>query len=229
LSLIKKAMIFGTSYVETQEQRYIFSLWLDLVTRLNPETPILIVDSASPALPDTGCAEVLQLGNNIGHLGKTGRDGWGRAFCAGLQRAIDDGYRHVVHIETDLLFARPVKETLQKMETHGGIKITAAMANPYQFIETGLLFMSVRYMKWLKFIEKYDWETVTPDMLPEVRTANIMGTALFALPLRGLRNDLGQLTPARMPTMFPYGIDWVTHADAATCREFCRVNDGGRG
>ena len=80
---------------------------------------MLVVDSASPDMPSIEGLEVLQLGDNIGHLKLTGRDGWGRAFCAGLQRAIDGRYDWAVHIETDLLFARPVADVIGKMGSVG--------------------------------------------------------------------------------------------------------------
>lgn len=216
-------LIFGTSYVETQEQRYVFGLWLDLVTRLNPQCDILVVDSASPNLPETPGAEVMQLGDNIGHLTKTGRDGWGRAFCAGLRYAVEEGYRNVVHIETDMLFARPVVDTFAKMNTNG-VKIAAPPALPYQFIETGLLFIAVNHIRFRNLIDRYDWEANGPGTIPEVKIAGMTDKHLFMLPFRGMRNDLGQLTAARMATMFPYGMDWVTHADPATYREFIRLN-----
>ncbi len=218
-----KTLIFGTAYVATQEQRYAFTLWRDLVTKLNPATDILVVDSASPALPDTGPIKVLQLGDNIGHLGTTGRDGWGRAFCAGLRYATEAGYDRAVHIETDLLLARPVAPIIAKMEAVG-VRIAAPMANPHQFIETALMFMDVQHMFESKFIEAYDWEQVTPGIFPENRIWQIMEQTLFGLPMRGLRNDLGQLTPKTMARMFPLGMDWLTHADPATLRAFMGVN-----
>jgi len=216
-------LIFGTAYIATQEQRYVLTLWRDLVTKLNPATDILVVDSASPALPDVGSIKVLQLGDNIGHLGTTGRDGWGRAFCAGLQHAISAGYRYAAHIETDLLFARPVSEIIAKME-NANVRIAAPMAYPHQFIETALMFMDVRYIAETGFTEAYDWERMTPGIYPENKVLQITEPALFALPLRGLRNDFGQLSPKTMARMFPLGIDWLTHADPATLRAFMEVN-----
>src|SRR5512146_1735288 len=97
-----KILIFGTSYVAGQHSRYLFGLWRDLVRRLNPGTDVLVVDSASPDMPPVDGMTVLALEGNIGHLSKTGRDGWGRAFSAGLRHAVECQYDYVVHIETDL-------------------------------------------------------------------------------------------------------------------------------
>lgn len=218
-----KTLVFGTSYVEGQPARYLFTQWLSLVTTLNPAADILVVDSASPDLPDTPGAQVLQLGDNIGHHTRTGRDGWGRAFCAGLQAAMDGGYDWVVHIETDLLFSQPVAPTLDKM-ARSGVKIAAPMAYPHQFMETALLFASVPYVREHGVIGLYDWETVGPAEWPENRLLAAVEGEFFALPFRGLRNDLRHVTPRNLRTVFSGGLDWITHAEPAVCREFLRVN-----
>jgi hypothetical protein len=221
--MISRVLLFGTSYCEGQPARHLFTQWLDLVTKLNLDADILVVDSASPDLPDTGRARVLQLGDNIGHLTKTGRDGWGRAFCAGLQAAVDGGYRWAVHIETDLLFSRPVAPTLDKM-SRSGVRVAAAVAHPWQWLESALVFADIGYVENTNLIERYDWENVTPTDFPEVRLERLTKREVFALPFRGYRNDLGAVTVQNMRKFFPTGIDWITHADAAVCREFLRVN-----
>ena len=129
-------LIFGTSYVQGQHARYEITLWRDLVTKLNPDADFLVIDSASPDLPPLPGVEVQQLGDNIGHLSRGGRDGWGRAFVAGLTAAYD----WVVHIETDLLFARPVASIIKKLERYG-VGAACPVALPYAFIETGLMFL----------------------------------------------------------------------------------------
>jgi hypothetical protein len=218
-----RVLIFGTSYCEGQPARYLFGQWLDLVTRLNPDADILVVDSASPDLPDTGRAQVLQLGDNIGHLTKTGRDGWGRAFCAGLQRAVEGGYDWVVHVETDLLLARPAAPTLDRM-ARSGVKVAAPMAYPHQFIETALMFIAVPFIREADLIRRYDWQSLKPDDWPEVKLERLVREDLFTLPLRGLRNDLRQITARNMRVVYPNGIDWITHAEPGVCREFLKVN-----
>ena len=218
----RRVLIFGTSYVSGQPARYIFGQWRDLVTRLNPDADTLAVDSASPDLPDAGRVRVLQLGDNIGHLGKTGRDGWGRAFCAGLQAALDGGYDHVVHIETDLLFRNPVTSTLEKM-ARSGVKIAAPVAHPYLFMETALMFASVAYIRETDLIRRYDWENIRPPELPEARLEGLTSPDLFLLPLKGCRNDMGEVAAHKVPEW----MDWITHADPGVCRGFLKVNGYG--
>jgi hypothetical protein len=214
-------LIFGTSYVGDQHSRYVFGLWRELVLRLNPGTDVLVVDSASPYLPSTEGCELIQLGNNIGHLSRGGRDGWGRAFCAGIQYALDRDYEWVVHVETDLLFARPVADTLRKM-TDSSVDAACPMAYPHPFAETALMFLRVPMLAYDRFVQRYDWENSPVTPLPEARCEEILGDALFYLPLKGHRNDLNQVTAKNMPRL-----DWLTHCtDPALYREFLRVNNG---
>jgi hypothetical protein len=214
-----RTLVFGTSYVSGQPSRYLFTQWLDLVTKLNPGADILVVDSASPDLPETGRANVLQLGDNIGHLNKTGRDGWGRAFCAGLNHAVHGGYDWVVHIETDLLFRNSVTPTVGKM-SRSGVKIAAPVAHPYLFMETALMFLSVSYIRDSDLVARYDWESVRQPELPEARLEGLVSDDLFLLPLKGLRNDMTEVGVKG----FPAWLDWITHAEPGVFREFIRVN-----
>ena len=142
-----KTLIFSTSYCHDQASRYLVNLWAGLTRGLNPDTDILLIDSASPCLPDLSDSgvKVWSFPDNIGHFGKTGKDGWGRAFCKGLSEAIDGGYEQAVFIESDLLFSRPVAGFLEKMDRMG-IPFACPMAAPYQFLETGLMFMDVKAM-----------------------------------------------------------------------------------
>lgn len=224
-----RALIFGTSYVDTQEKRYLFGEWCKLIRRMNPAADIIVVDSASPSL-DVPIARanriaILTLGDNIGHLAGGGQDGWGRAFARGLFHGVEGGYDHIVHIECDVLFAQPVDTVLRKM-LEWGVPAAAPMAAPYQFIETGLIFLSTAYLAKTNFIQRYDWENAPRHPMPETRVVDILGSGLFALPLRGLRNDIGGVTASNISKLFPDGIDWITHAEPAIVRRFLEMNDG---
>lgn len=217
-----KVLIFGTSYVEGQHSRYLFGLWRDLVRKLNPGIDVLVVDSASPDLPHTGDFAVSQLGDNIGHLMKTGRDGWGRAFCEGLQRAIDEDYAYAAFIECDVLLAKPVMPIIDRM-MNNNVKFCCPMASPYSMIATEIMVMDLDVM-W-DFIEKYDWENSPVMPYAETRIQEILGYYLWCLPWTGCRNDLGHITAQNMQQKFPAGIDWITHCeDVAVYREFLRLN-----
>jgi hypothetical protein len=137
--------------------------------------------------------------------------------------AIEGGYDYAAHVETDLLFAQPVAVTIEKMHRNS-VRIAAPMAAPYQFIETGLLFVNCDYAREIELVERYDWANVPRSPLPEERVAALTDPCLFALPLRGCRNDLDILNSHSLPRLFPNGMDWITHADPATLRAFLEVN-----
>ena len=108
-----------------------------------------------------------------------------------------------------------------------GVKVAAPVAHPWQWLETALWFTDVGYVRDAELVARYDWENVTPTDFPEVRLERLIEGDVFALPFRGYRNDLGAVTAQNMRKFFPTGIDWITHADPAVCREFLRVNGHG--
>lgn len=226
--MANRTLIFGTSYVHGAAAAEVFRMWSIITRELNPASDILIVDSNSPTpfkpCPDTGFS-LMRMADNIGHLSRGGLDGWGRAFSAGLQHAIDREYDYVAHIECDLLFARPVAEVIAKMVA-SGVRAAAPMAMPYQFIETALCFFSVPYLREVDLITRYDWEHPPANgLLPEQRIAAICDDALFALPLRGFRNDMG-VSANQLPRVFQTGIDWITHAELPVLRKFTEMQGG---
>ena len=209
-----RQLIFSTSYCHDQASRYLVSLWAGLTRRLNPDADIILIDSASPCLPDLSDLDinVWSFPDNIGHLGKTGKDGWGRAFCKGLSDAIALDYSQAVFIESDLLFANPIGPTLEKM-WRMDVPFACPMAAPYQFIETGLMFMDVKAMDRHALIENYNWEKPVANEPPERRIENILSPWLFTLPFRGCRNDYGYATAKNFDEAFPFGCDYITHCD----------------
>lgn len=218
-------LIVGTSYVHGAAALEVFEIWRALVMRLNPTADLLVIDSASPmSLLGSPGMDVVRLPDNIGHLFRGGRDGWGRAFSVGVQNAIDMGYDWLVNLDCDLFLARPVEEIIEKM-ARSGVKCAAPMAIPYQFTETACSFWSVAYLKEIDLVGKYDWDN-PPDsgLLPEQRIDHICAGEMFALPLKGFRNDM-RITAEQLPRMFPHGIDWIHHAELPVLRAFVAMND----
>lgn len=221
-----RILIVGTSYIHGAVAAETFRLWANLIAKLNPGTDVLIVDSASPDLPNDTALErsatCMQLGDNIGHMSLNGKDGWGRAFSAGVRYAIEKEYDWLVNIDCDLLFARPVAEVIGKMREFG-VRAAAPMAIPYNFTETALSFWSVDYLRETDLIGKYDWEHPRYDVIPEQRIDMICADTMFALPLRGFRND-AKATADQLPRIFATGIDWIHHAELPVLKAFIRMN-----
>lgn len=209
----------GTSYLKDATDLWVFKQWLAIHRTLNKHADLIVVDSASPVPLEAadfpwGDNETLhQLGDNIGHLGKTGRDGWGRAFSQGVTMA-ETATDWVVFVETDLLLARPVEQMIGRMEL-GAVEMCCPWALPYPFVETALMFFDAHWLRAHELIRRYDWEN--GRTLPEKRIEDIAGEDLWIAPLRGLRMDVREQA-------LPQPLDWVTHATVAQYRQFLRQN-----
>ncbi len=218
-----RTLILGTSFVGPSAQGYtlrMVELWAKLLRHLNPDIDALVIDSASPTNPTDILAkhdiECFRFDDNIGHLnGLHGRDGWGRAFCAGIEIAIQRNYDALVYMDTDIILAEPVGPIVDKLRRHA-IKVAMPLASPYMFAENGLAFYDVAYLAESRFVERYDWlsrtaEKQTPLTIPEVECERLLRDEFFLLPLRGWRDDRNQLTVNNIATAMPYGLDWLTH------------------
>jgi hypothetical protein len=211
---VARVLIFGTSYIKNETDLWIVRQWVRLNRTLNPEADLLIVDSDSP-VPPPADVPLLQFGNNIGHQMRGGGDGWGRAFCAGLGQAWR--YDWIVHMETDLLFVRPVRLTLDRMRARG-VRVTAPWAWPYMFPETGLMLMDAAWVRETRLAERYDRSST---LVPELQIEQLLGDEWFVAPLRGARDDDAEMD---LYTSF-YGYpDWLTHASIEKFQAFLAVN-----
>jgi len=219
-------LILGTCYVADDAMRHVVTMWCGLVNRLNYGTDVLLVDSASPIspvdfTPTSYFMDYLVLGNNVGHLSRGGKDGWGRAICKGIEYAIANDYTYLAYIDADILFSRPVQKIIDKM-VRCGVKIAAPMEPQYLFVENGLFFAEVAYLRDSEFVKRYDWENPPRDgRLPERRFEDLVSDELFTLPLRGLRNDYGRITRDNVGM----SRDWITHCtDLGVYDAFLKVN-----
>lgn len=227
-----KTLIFGTSYVGNFARREVVSLWAQLTRRLNPDTDILLIDSASPvdfsAITKENDINVFRFDDNLGHFNITGKDGWGRAFAKGVTYAIEAKYDYVVALDSDLLFVKSVGPIINKMH-ECGVKVAMPMAYPYAFTETALFFASVPYLHNVNFVAKYDWEHPPPqtkETIPERRVERIFGDDLFCLFLRGYRNHSNSATWQNFEERtFAYGGEWYHGgADIGLYHRFLRMN-----
>jgi hypothetical protein len=228
-----KPLLFGTCYVADEVMRDLVITWSRLNRKLNPGLDIMLIDSASPfdprhflptKAPQHANVIVKRFDDNIGHLSRGGGDGWGRAFSRGIELAIYLGYSHIAYIDADMLFARPVMPILQKME-RVGVKIACPFDQHYGFVENGITFADVEYLRQIDFIKKYDWKhspkPTTHEALPERRFAKIVEDELFTLPLVGMRNDFDLLTLENIVI----ARDYITHcADPRLYDRFLELN-----
>jgi predicted SAM-dependent methyltransferase len=208
-----RVLVFGTTYVDSADRAKLTKLWADVHGALNPQCDFMLVDSASPMLPDVGDGvSIVQLGDNIGHLSRGGRDGWGRAFCRGLQEAVSGGYDYVAHIEGDSLFRLPILPLARCMGAENNdvisVPVRGMLRDHDTWVETGLMIFSVDYLKRSNFIEAYDWPNRQEHPTPEVVIKSLLGERLTLMPWRALRGDKNQITSDNILML---GLDWVTH------------------
>jgi hypothetical protein len=227
----KRTLIFATVYVDCEDRRKLTDQWLTLHTRLNQDyCDFLLVDSASPVQPicgekwqfiryEKGMSRPLMLydfGDNVGHLSRGGRDGWGRAFCWGLQAAIDGGYDYAVHIEGDSLFRLGVGPIIEEMRLTGGkclstpvVGMRSGPQGARDWVETGLMMFETKYLRESDFIRRYDWQRRGVRPTPEVVIYRLLGQDLRMMPWRTLRNDKNH--GVNHQNVVSKNLDWITH------------------
>lgn len=221
-----RILIFGGTFCDTEENREMVILWSKIARGLNADCDVLVIDSVSPFDPRVFLpgVEVVGFEKNVGHLCRGGQDGAGRTFCEGMLIAAEREYDFVVHWETDLLFARPIRPIVEKM-ARTGVKVAALGQKYYQFLEWGISFFDLRHMIATRFVERYCWETAPKWPIPEVRIEQLTGEDLFVLPFRGMRNDMNEANVENLAGMFPYWPpDYITRATLPLCHEFLRLN-----
>jgi hypothetical protein len=218
-------LIFGTSYIGDEDRLWLVQQWCEMTTRLNPGCDVIAVHTPSeidfPKHPKVGLYE---FSDNIGHLDDPtlqGRDGWGRAFTIGLSiAAMSFRYRHVVHIECDVLFRHPVDSMLRIQPT----KAAAPIAVPHQIPESALMFFRDVDAGWLQnLIAAYDWPSMQPSRrvpmpeLPEQRLQRILGDELYVVAgLWGARCEGAGMLSVEQASQ----VDWITHASRAQYEAF---------
>lgn len=228
-----RVLIFATTYADTPERVRLTEQWVKLHGSLNPDCDLLLVDSASPLSLEQAGANILfhSFPDNIGHLSRNGpngpasggRDGWGRAFCKGLEIAADDGYDYAVHIEGDSLFRLPVMPIVNQMQGDGvdclSVPVEGTKRKEVGWVETGLMFFDVRYVADSGFIRKYDWPNRKRSPTPEVIIHRILGPSLKMMPWKAERGDKSQITVDNVTQL-----DWVTHCHDS-CHESQQIYD----
>ena len=217
-------LIFATTYVDSGDRERLTRQWLDLHTAINPECDFLLVDSASPSpvldaewtarfKADRRKFRFFNFGDNVGHLSRKGRDGWGRAFCRGLDYAAEHGYDYVLHIEGDSLLRVPARDLVAKLRAAGrdvaSIPVKGTTREIPGWVETGLMLFSTAFLKRTGFTRKYDWPVREVRPTPEYVVPEIIGRGeTLMLDINGLRGDKNQISADNIVKL---DLDWVTH------------------
>ena len=223
-----RTLIFATTYVNCEDRAKLTDHWLTLTSRLNPDCDLMLVDSASPwpklideerhgrfetyAPGATGRRMLYRFADNVGHLSRGGRDGWGRAFCFGLRAAIDGGYDYVAHIEGDSLFRLPMTPIVRRMREENidvaSVPVKGMKRDMPGCVETGLMVFRTHYLVESDFIAKYDWPRRKGGPMPELVVAWLIGTRVKLMPWRAWRGDRNEITHRNVLDL---DLDWVTH------------------
>jgi SAM-dependent methyltransferase len=240
-----RTLLFGTFYIDSPDRDGLTELWKRLHLTLNErDCDFLAVDSQSPMqkfadwTPYDGKRHhrmYFNFADNIGHLSRArvtqGRDGWGRAFCKGLEIACELGYQHVAHIEGDSLLRLRVADVVRQMQAEG---IDCASTNVdgmrtpgmnKEWIETGLMFFSTDYLKRSRFIERYDWPNRKVVPTPEryirlwILNKDLDSKQLRIMPWKAWRADKNQITRDNIGKL---DLDWITHQHDSAQQEVYR-------
>jgi methyltransferase family protein len=231
--LRQSTLIFGTFYVDSPDRSDLTDLWMRLHQTLNPDCDFLAVDSRSPIrkfddwTPYNGERArrmYFNFPDNIGHLSRKdvtqGRDGWGRAFCKGLEIACELGYDYAVHIEGDSLFRLKVSEITKWMRKENvacASTNVAGLRTPgleSSWVETGLMFFCTKYVRESKFVQRYDWPSRKASPTPErwirlsILEKDLNAKRFRIMPWKALRADKTQITVNNIESI---NLDWVTH------------------
>ncbi len=162
-----KILYFCTCWLPDLDRVFILQSWLRVARQQNVD--IRLIDTTSQFNPvlsgiDVKYEEVIGVGGNIGHGSRIGdQDGWGRAFCKGIELAITGGYDYAVHVESDMSCRVDCRDVIALMEKEGK-PFAAPYCSQVQNIETGLMYMSVKRLKELDFVNRYNWPKIRPEM-----------------------------------------------------------------
>jgi hypothetical protein len=210
-----KILVFGTTYCGSPAKLALLEQWAEALERIAPDCDHLIVDSQSPCfdtvdLPflsrfgprrpcpseptpmTVGRRTAITFAESIGHVNDGGRDGWGRAFSQGMLCALAGGYDYAVHVEGDLLTRLDLQDICRTMEDHA-IRALGAITPNWGWLEGGLMFFHVDFVRQVRFVERYDWAHRQAKPTPEIFMGELLGSQLFLQAWRGSKDDIALL------------------------------------
>ncbi len=167
-----KILYFCTCWLPDLDRVVMLQSWLRVARQQNAD--IRLIDTTSRFNPvlsgiDVKYEEVVGIGGNIGHGSRIGdQDGWGRAFCKGIELAITGGYDYAVHVESDMACRVDCRDVIALIRASGK-PFAAPYCSQVQNIETGLMYMDVNRLQEMEFVNRYNWPKIRPEMSIEER------------------------------------------------------------
>lgn len=250
-----RTLIAGAVHVNTKAKAELLKMWYALLRAKNQEADFLVADCCSPLPPVDFmgwgeeammiCMEpeeppaptspskhvIIRFADDIKHPFYEGGgtlDGGSQAIALMASYALAQGYDHLVTIEGDVLFARDVGPICQKLRRHK-VGIATCMEPTYQWIENQIMFLDVAWLREGKFLERFAWRTPVDRLdrktYGEVRMERVFGEELFLLPIRGFRNEKGQVNWGNIDKVVQeQGLDYLCHcADFGIYEKFMRL------
>lgn len=249
-----RTLIAGACHVNTFAKRELLKMWYALLKAKNPDADFLIVDCCSPILPvdfmgwgeesmalciepeeppsaPRGGNTIIRFTDDVKHPFYEGGgtlDGGSQAIALMTSYAMAQGYDFLVCIEGDVLFAREVLPFCEKIRRHN-VGFATCMEPSYQWIENQIMFFDVAWLQQSNFLERFAWRTPVDRMdretYVEVRMERDFGEDLFLLPLRGFRNEKGQVNWNNIDSVVKgQGLDYLCHcADFGIYGKFMRI------
>lgn len=226
--------IFSNCFIDSAFKRALVTLWAETVIRLNPDTDLLLIDSAGPVpamevLVVFGFSEAVDAPRRIVRV-ETPADhpfaGWRRDFLLGMRFALMREPRFIAFIESDVIFTVPVAPIFRRMTAHN-MGVAMPFDPMYQFFETGLAFYEgavarANLDRLGQALDAADWPK---EMVSEIALERVLGPLLHPLALRGCRDDINRLTVANLHQCYPWGLDYLTHCpDLAVYRKMLALN-----
>lgn len=238
-----RTLLFQSVHLQNDAEARLFDVACTLLRRLNPGMDLLLVDNASPIAPasivrdaaildlqhDDGSAvlrepvTICRFPDAIGHLSKGGqRDGPGRALCAGVRIAIDNGYDRLFYQEQDALCGLPAEWFFARMHKPVACQ---QRCKRHKWLDWNVWPSMVRYLKDADFIGNYNWHARNPETFEEAERWNerFFGDQLQVIPVRGERWE-GDLTVEQFRETYSGGCDLITHVGLDVHAEWLRMN-----
>lgn len=202
----------GTCWLKDDLRVWLCEQWYNAARILDPEADLLLVDCLSPfEIPVLGRSKLnfIQQETNIGHLESTNCDGWGRTLTVGLEWIMARDYEWGGVWDADVLMTKPMRDIVFYLKRINR-RVGSCWCYQHGWLE-GIQYFDVNWLRETKFTERYDWKNVKKPVFPERHMQKLMSPELFILPLNGIRDDFQQVTPENIWTLFPSGIDYLTH------------------